>query len=94
MEGNAKAEALERVLDEHPWLVDAVDEGDFWPQPDGSVKFSIQAPTTERTVAGLTAFLEALGFEVDRSSTAEEPPLPDEPPVRFEDVAHLWRTEA
>lgn len=54
-------ERLSEVFTDHPWLAEAISNGAWWGNGDGSVQVVAPLEDPVAVRAGLTAFVEALG---------------------------------
>lgn len=88
MESSVDVDQLDQVLIDHPWLVGALLEGDWWALDDGHVQFRTRIESHDDRRAGLVAFAEAMGLELQELPPDAEPPFsePDEPPVSFREL--------
>lgn len=86
---------LARVFADYPWLVDALQEAEYWPQDDGRLRFQARfedfGPETQE---GLRALADALRLEVRELPPSAEPmrPTPEEPPMSYEELRRLRST--
>jgi hypothetical protein len=76
---------LRAVLDHHPWLADALREGDWWPLDDGTVRFRAKVPPGEDTLAGLAALADVVGCELTVGAAPDNED-PEGDPLSLDDL--------
>lgn len=84
MASAVEIEQLHTVFNDHPWLIDALREADWWKLEDGTVRFHAVVPHNDDTAAGFAALAETLGCELRVGG--EEAEDPDGEPVAFDDL--------